>query len=85
MTQEPPPVPQVAALGATQTPLAQQPLGQDWALHTQAPATQVVPAPQAGPLPQVHTPAAGSQLSLVAVLHAMHAPPEMPQVAAAGA
>jgi hypothetical protein len=49
-----PPMPQVAAEGVWQTPLAQQPLGQDCALHTHAPPTHAVPAPQVGFAPHWH-------------------------------
>jgi hypothetical protein len=72
-TQLLPPEPQVAALAVTQTPLAQQPVGHDCALHTHAPPTQVVPAPHAGPRPHVQVPAAASHPSALAALHAMHA------------
>jgi hypothetical protein len=48
-----PPIPQVASVGELQTPLAQQPLGHEAGLQTQAPATQVVPAPPTPPPPRV--------------------------------
>jgi hypothetical protein len=41
-----PPMPHAVADGVWQTPPAQQPLGQDCALHTHAPLTHAVPAPQ---------------------------------------
>jgi hypothetical protein len=84
LTQVPPPVPQVVRPAVTQAPAAQHPVGQDWALHTQAPATQTVPGPQAGPDPHAQVPLVGSQLSLVDVLQVVHARPATPQVAAAG-
>lgn len=84
VTQVPPPVPQVAMSAVTQAPEAQQPLGHDCALHTQAPATQTVPAPHDGPLPHAQAPVAASQLSLLDGLQAMHARPATPQVVAAG-
>ena len=46
-----PPIPQVAAVGALQTPPEQHPLGQDCALHTQTPPTHAVPAPHVGLTP----------------------------------
>jgi hypothetical protein len=49
-----PPMPQVAAEGALQTPPEQQPVGQDCALQTQAPPTQTVPAPHVGFAPHSH-------------------------------
>jgi hypothetical protein len=49
-----PPMPQVAAAGAKQTPPEQHPLGQDWALHTHAPPTHAVPAPHVGFAPHWH-------------------------------
>jgi len=49
-----PPIPQVAIEGVLQTPPEQQPLGQDCALHTHAPPTQAVPAPQLGFAPHWH-------------------------------
>ena len=84
VTQVPPPVPQVPRPAVTQLPDAQHPLGQDWALHTQAPATHTVPAPQGGPLPQAQVPVVASQVSLVAGGQAPQAPPPVPQVAGAG-
>jgi hypothetical protein len=84
VTQLLPAVPQLAALAVTHAPFAQQPVGHDCALHTQAPATQAVPAPHAGPLPQVQVPATASQLSLVVALHVVHARPPAPQLATAG-
>jgi hypothetical protein len=72
-----PPMPQFARVCRHEVPL-QQPPGQLTASHTQAPATQRRPAPQAGPLPQMHVPEA--QPSPVAP-QVMHALPEVPQSA----
>jgi hypothetical protein len=74
-----PPTPQVASAGEWQTPLAQQPVGQDAGLHTQSPATQLVPAPHAGLAPQRHSPAI-PQLSAIAGSQVRHAAPPDPQV-----
>ena len=49
-----PPMPHAVADGVWQTPPAQQPFGQDCALHTHAPLTQAVPAPHAGFVPHWH-------------------------------
>lgn len=83
-TQEPPPRPQLVTDAALQTPLAQQPLGQDCALQIQAPPMQTVPLPQGGPLPQVQAPATGSQPSLVAALQATQPRPPTPHAVATG-
>jgi hypothetical protein len=84
VTQVPPPVPQLASPELTQAPDAQQPVGQDWALQTQAPATHTVPAPQVGPLPQAQAPVVVSHPSLIAGSQAVQARPARPQVAADG-
>lgn len=60
---------------------AQQPRGHDVASQTQAPATQRWPSPHAGPEPQAQTPAP-EHPSAFAGLHARHAAPLAPQVAA---
>ena len=78
-----PATPQVVAAGTLQAPPAQQPPGQELALHTQAPATQTVPAPQAAPAPQWHSPVA-AQLSARAPSHITHAAPPMPQLVVEG-
>jgi hypothetical protein len=49
-----PPRPQASMDGVWHTPPEQQPLGQDCALHTHAPLTQAVPAPQIGFAPHWH-------------------------------
>jgi hypothetical protein len=74
----PPPVPQVLRDGTLQTPLAQQPLGQDWALHTHAPATQTVPVVQAGLVLQRHSPDEAQMLARV-MSQVTHAEPAVPQ------
>ena len=74
------PVPQVfGKLGAMHTPLAQQPVGQDWALHTHAPPWHAVPGPQAGPPPHWQVPVRESQLSVVSAGQAWQVPPPTPQ------
>ena len=78
--QVPPSVPHAIGEGGdTQTPLAQQPLGHEARLQTQVPLRQMVPATQAGLLPQRHDPVAGSQLSAIAGAQAVHAAPATPQ------
>ena len=61
-----------------QTFPSQQPLGQEVASQMQLPPTQRWRAAQAGPRPQLHTPAV-LQLSAVVKLHSVHAPPAVPQ------
>ena len=65
-------------------PLAQHPLGHDWALQTQTPPTHAVPLAQLGPVPHAQFPVKGSQPLLVAGLHATQLRPPTPQVAAVG-
>jgi hypothetical protein len=74
----PPPVPQVLRDGTLQTPLAQQPFGQDWALQTHAPATHSVPALQAGLVLQRHSPDEVQMLARV-TSQVTHADPAVPQ------
>ena len=76
-----PAAPQAVSDGVMQPPRRpQQPRGQEVWSHTQAPPTQCVPVPQAGPVPQLHTP-----LVQVSVLPAgqvrAQAPPPVPQAA----
>jgi len=78
-----PPTPQVANAGLVQVPLAQHPRGHELALHTQAPATQLVPAPQAGPPPHRHPPAA-AQLSARLGSQVVQAAPAVPQAMGVG-
>ena len=73
VTQVPPPTPQVASDTGVQTPLAQQPAGQDCALQTQAPAVHIDPLPHETPAPQVHAPDVGLHPSLIRASHARHA------------
>jgi len=75
-----PPMPHVAKAGTVQTLLTQQPLGHAFALHTQAPATQFVPAPQDAPAPQRHAPVA-EQLSERDISHVTQAAAPVPHVA----
>lgn len=77
--QVPPPTPQAVNEGERQAPFAQQPDGHDFGLHVHAPDTQVVPAPQAGPAPQAHSPVI-AQLSATDGSHARQAAPDDPQV-----
>lgn len=77
LTQVAPPTPQVVDDCATQAPPAQQPVGQDCALHVQTPATQLVPALQAGLAPQRHAPVT-EQLSARVASHVTHAAPPAP-------
>jgi hypothetical protein len=63
---------------ARQVDPAQHPLGHEVASQTQLPPRQRWPAVQAGPAPQAHEPAA-VQLSAVAVLQVVQAPPPVPQ------
>ena len=74
-----PPIPHAPGEAEVQVfPFKQQPLGHDAASHTQLPATQLLPAPQAGLAPHWHAPddphmsaRAGSQ-----VTHAAPLPPQ---------
>ena len=63
---------------ARQVDPAQQPLGHEVASQTQLPPRHRWPAPQAGPAPQAHEPAA-VQLSAVDGLQVVQAPPPVPQ------
>jgi hypothetical protein len=84
-THVPPAVPQVASEAVWQVPLAQQPVGQDVALHTQVPLMQVVPAPHAGLLPHRQAPVKPSQVSAVVDEQALQLAPPVPQVVKVGA
>jgi hypothetical protein len=81
----PPIVPQAVSDAGLHAPFAQQPPGQDWALQTHAPLTQVVPAPQTAPLPQRQAPVKGLQPSARARSQATQAAPPRPQLASVGA
>lgn len=81
LAQVAPLVPQALALGVTQTPALQQPLGHEVASHTQVPPRQRWPAAQAAEPPQWQAPP--WQLSAPAP-HAPHAAPEPPHSAAVG-
>jgi len=59
--------------------LPQQPFGHELAVHTQAPARQVSPAPHAGLPPQLQPPAL-EQLSAIDGSHGTQAAPADPQV-----
>jgi hypothetical protein len=84
-TQVPPALPHAASDGVTHAPSAQQPLGQLCELHTQVPPMHVLPAVHGpAPAPQRHAPVATSQVSAIALSHAMHAVPPMPQLASVG-
>ncbi len=78
--QAPPPRPQVGKDWAVQAPPAQQPFGHDCALQVQVPATQLVPALQAGLAPQRHAPVM-EQLSAREPSQVTHAAPPAPQAA----
>ena len=75
--QLPPPTPQAPRLGVWQAPLAQQPVGQARASQTQAPSTQLFPAPHAGCPPHMQTPAS-EQPSAREGSQATHAAPRAP-------
>jgi hypothetical protein len=77
-----PPTPQVATVGALQVPFTQQPFGQDWALQTHELPTHSVPPPQAGLVPQRHSPEAEQRLARL-TSHETQAAPLTPQVAGA--
>jgi hypothetical protein len=85
VTHELPPTPQLASEVATQTPLAQQPVGQVCALQTQVPPVHCAPLPQEGFPWHVQVPLVASQPSLFFASHGTHTLPPMPQVAAEGA
>ncbi len=85
VTQVLPPTPQAASEVGTQIPLAQQPVGQVCALHTQVPDTHWAPVPQEGFPWQVQVPVVGSQLSFFFASQGTHALPPMPQASAEGA
>jgi hypothetical protein len=74
----PPGPPQELAPWDLHTFPSQQPVGQDVASQMQFPATQRCRAAQAGPRPQLHTPAV-LQLSAEVRLHSVQAPPAVPQ------
>ena len=78
----PPAVPHAAADGVSQTLPLQQPVGQDAALHTQAPPTHCCFAAHSGPLPQEHVPSV--QLSERNVSHAVQVTPFTPHAPVTG-
>jgi hypothetical protein len=79
-----PAVPQcMLDVAVTQVAPTQQPLGQDWASHTHAPARQRWPAPHTALVPHMQVPPA--QLSARAASHATHRMPPVPQLPAPGA
>ena len=75
-------VPQVISDDMVQVAPAQQPIGHDAALQTQAPATQRWPAPQAAPMPHAHLPA--RQESATLALQATQAAAPVPQFISVG-
>jgi hypothetical protein len=77
-----PATPQAATVGALHAPFRQQPFGQDWALQTHELPTHNVPPPQAGLVPQRHSPEAEQRLARV-TSHETQAAPLTPQVASA--
>ena len=77
-----PAAPHCAAEGVTHWLLLQQPLVQLVASHTQAPALQRNPAPQAGPAPQPHAPAV--QESVASFRQEVHTAPPRPHAAWVG-
>jgi hypothetical protein len=83
-TQVPPAMPHEVVEEGVQTPAAQQPFGQDSALHTQSPPLQAEPALQGGAAPQRHAPVTGSQVSARTRSQAMQAAPPTPHRAGAG-
>ena len=76
--------PQVAKERMRQAVPSQQPLGQLWSSHTQAPETQRWPAPQLGAVPHWHAPVA-EQVSALLASHAEHLLPARPQAEREGA
>ena len=76
-----PPRPQLPNVGGTQALPLQQPLGHDSASHTQLPATQLVPAPQAAFAPQRHPPE-DAQLSARETSQVTQAAPPVPHAMA---
>jgi hypothetical protein len=79
VVQAAPATPHDARLGDWQAPLAQQPDGQESALHVHSPETHAVPAPHAGPAPQAHAPVS-AQLSARDGSQLRQAAPPEPQV-----
>jgi hypothetical protein len=74
-----PPIPQLVNAGVVQLPLAQHPYEHEFASHAHAPATQLVPAPQAALVPQRHPPAM-EQLSARVGSQVVQAAPDTPHV-----
>jgi len=70
-----PATPHLAKVGALQAPFTQQPFGHDWALQTQAPPAQAVPAPQARLVPQRHSPDTEHRLARLTSQETQAAPP----------
>jgi hypothetical protein len=79
-----PRIPHESRAGALHIFPMQQPVGHESALHTQAPAKHIVPAPQIGPAPQRHSPLS-VQLSARAGSQVTHAAPPEPHEAVDGA
>lgn len=73
-----PPTAQAEIVGVMQAPPAQHPYGHEVASHTQAPAMQLVPAPQAALLPHRQPPAI-EQLSACMASQVVQAAPVAPQ------
>ena len=84
-TQVPPFDPQAMGEGVTQALPAQHPLGQEDPLQTHEPPTQVVPGPQAAPVPQRQLPVRASHRSACRGSQATQLCPPRPHVATAGA
>ncbi len=78
-TQAFPLVPQLPSAGEVHVEPEQHPFGQEVELQTHAPPEQTWPAPQGGPVPQVHAPDV-EQVSALVGSQAMHAEPLVPQV-----
>jgi hypothetical protein len=80
--QAPPPVPQLALLGALHVVPVQQPVEHEVASHTHAPPTQRWPTPHAAPAPHWQPPAA--QLSARVVSQVAQPPPAVPHAVVDG-
>lgn len=72
-------VPQLPSPGIVHVVPEQHPFGQDVELQTHMPVEQTWPAPQAGPVPQLHAPDV-EQVSAFVGSQATHADPLVPQV-----
>ena len=80
-----PAVPHDATDAIMHAPPRQQPLGQEVALQTQAPLTQMVPAAHAALAPHRQVPVAASHALAERATQLVQATPAMPQAANAGA